>query len=209
VAAPTSKKTTVKVLCRECRRVTNHKILCSDLQSGDDEETGFWWREENSLIRCAGCDNVALLKSGINSESIPDDDVRIYPDPEHGREPLDDYWSLPTQPRKIYIETLKALDNKQPILAGIGIRAIVETVCKERKAKVGNLEKKIDDLKAQGVLTGAGADLLHKLRIIGNKAAHEVKPHTSRELSLAIDVINHLLLGVYILPKNAQETFEK
>lgn len=155
-----------------------------------------------------GCDSVALYRRDINSETLPEDHVEIFPNPDQGREPIDDYFSLPSQLRKIYLEALKALDAKQPILAGIGIRAIVETVCNDRSASGGTLEARIDHLKAQGILTPEGADLLHKLRVMGNKAAHEAAPHTERELSLAIDVINHLLLGVYILPKNAKETFK-
>jgi hypothetical protein len=59
-----------------------------------------------------------------------------------------------------------------------------------------------------GVLTQDGADILHKLRTLGNDAAHEVKPHSLQELGLAFDVVDHLLLGVYILPDHAKKTFK-
>jgi hypothetical protein len=155
-----------------------------------------------------GCDSVALYRHTVSSFSPEDPGDEIFPNPARGREPVSDYFRLPAQLRRIYMETLKAIDANQTVLSGIGIRAIIETVCKDRNASGGNLETKIDDLVTQGVLTKAGAKLLHKLRIIGNKAAHEVKPHTSAELSLAIDVVNHLLLGVYILPLHAEETFK-
>ena len=203
-----AKGATVLLQCRQCHHPTNHEVLYVDHQSGHSDEHDVWWEEENSLVRCLGCDNVALYRCSTNSESLPDEIKKIFPDPEQGREPIDDYIFLPRQLRKIYLETLQALDGKQAILAGIGIRAIIEMVCKERKASGANLEKKIDDLQSQGVLTLEGVKLLHKLRVIGNRAAHEAKPHSSRELSVAIDVVNHLLLGVYILPMNADETFE-
>lgn len=108
----------------------------------------------------------------------------------------------------IYLETIKALNSSQSILTGIGIRAIIETICKDKNANGGDLLNKIDDLVTQGVLTKEGAAILHKLRILGNKAAHEVRPHDDVQLGLALDVIDHLLLGVYVLPHHASKTFK-
>jgi len=39
---------------------------------------------------------------------------------------------------------------------------------------------------------------------MGNNAAHEVKPHKTEELVIAMRVIEHALQGVYILPKQAE-----
>jgi hypothetical protein len=68
--------------------------------------------------------------------------------------------------------------------------------------------EQIDDLTKQGVLTTDGAAILHKLRTLGNTAAHEVKPHTQKQLGLALDVVEHLLMGVYVLPARASSTFK-
>ena len=67
---------------------------------------------------------------------------------------------------------------------------------------------KIDNLAAQHVLTTASATILHKIRSLGNAAAHEVKPHSERQLGLAMDVVEHLLKDVYILPKLAEDEFD-
>jgi hypothetical protein len=40
---------------------------------------------------------------------------------------------------------------------------------------------------------------------MGNKAVHEIKEHETEELNAAIDVIDYLLKGVYILPKIAEK----
>jgi hypothetical protein len=44
------------------------------------------------------------------------------------------------------------MNNDQPVLTGIGIRALVETVCKDRKTKGKNLAEQIDDLVTIGAL---------------------------------------------------------
>ena len=107
---------------------------------------------------------------------------------------------LPASVAPIYDETHAALANKQPILAGVGIRALIETVCNEKGATGSSLEKKIDDLVTKGVLTRTGSETLHSMRILGNQAAHEVKPHSEETLNLAMDVVEHMLTDVYILP---------
>ena len=58
------------------------------------------------------------------------------------------------------------------------------------------------------ILTPVGADALHKLRTLGNKAAHEVEPHSIEQLNIAINVVEDLLRHVYILPKQVQLAFE-
>ena len=56
-----------------------------------------------------------------------------------------------------------------------------------------------------GVLTHMGAETLHSMRILGNEAAHEVKPHSEETLNLAMDVVEHMLNDVYILPAATSE----
>ncbi len=91
-----------------------------------------------------------------------------------------------------------------PVLTGIGIRAIVETVCRERSSPGRNLAEKIGGLITLNLITQTEAEILHDLRFMGNKAAHEVKAHTTEELNLAFDIVEHLLKAVYLLPEQAK-----
>ena len=140
-----------------------------------------------------------LRKTHNNSEDLTHF-VDIYPNPEDGRDAIDSDHLLPSNLQLIYNETIKSINFGQAVLTGMGIRAIVETVCKDKNANGKDLYAKINDLVKQRVLTKKEADILHELRIIGNEAAHEVKPHNNDTLTLALDVIDHLLKGVYILP---------
>lgn len=195
----------VKIQCRVCKHQTNHDILCVD--SYGKEYDGHYDRTENRMLKCLGCGCVSFHRKLTSSDPRLHEEVQIYPNPE-GREPINEYWHLPSQLKNIYLETLLALDNRQPILTGIGVRAVIEAVCEERSASGNTLEDKIDDLVFQKVLTPEGADFLHKLRIIGSKSAHEVEPHSSIELCLALDVIDHVLMDVYLLPRKAQTAFK-
>lgn len=132
----------------------------------------------------------------------------LYPSRVEGRKSLKDSHLLPSKVGHIYTETHKALCDGLPILVGIGLRAIIETVCKDKAAQGKNLLENIDDLEKKGMLTHDGAAILHKLRVLGNLAAHEVQPHSSEQLALALDVVEHLLEGAYIFPKKASRTFK-
>lgn len=203
--------------CGVCKRKTNHVVLASaDLSGTDEMNDGYeiHWSSNHEIVQCLGCDTISFRIASQNSE---DDPIQIgpnewaenvyeelYPNRNEGRVPIKDDYLLPTDIERIYTETIKAMNGDQPVLSGIGIRALIETTSKERNANGKDLMEKINDLVTQGVLTKDGADILHKLRVLGNKAAHEVKPHTTDQLSLAMDVIDHLLQGVYILPYHAK-----
>jgi len=209
------------VSCGECKRKTNHVVLVSADLSGTDElghEYEVHWSSNHQIIQCQGCDTISFRKANQNSQDSPiqigpdewEEDIyeELYPNRNEGRVPIKDVHLLPTDIERIYAETLKAMNGDQPVLSGIGIRALIETTSKERNANGKDLMEKINDLVTQGVLTKDGADILHKLRVLGNKAAHEVKPHSTDQLSLAMDVIEHLLQGVYILPYHAKRKFK-
>lgn len=59
-----------------------------------------------------------------------------------------------------------------------------------------------------GLLSVEGCDLLQKMRVLGNDAAHSVKPHTKEQLSVALDVVDNLLLNVYVLSHHSNTTFK-
>ncbi len=149
-------------------------------------------------------DDLEPSKEDPNSFVLADHES-LYPSRLVGAAPMADSHLLPSKLVRIYEETHSALSANLPVLAGIWIRAIVETLCAELIAKGKNLQGRIDDLAAQGVVTAAGAKILHSLRLLGNKAAHEVKPHRSEELLIAMQVVEHALQGVYILPKKAKQ----
>lgn len=210
----------VKVACTKCAGKTDHKVVASyDLRGDyDDGHHFFQWAIDHQVIQCLGCKTVSFRKASSNSEdwiqtSHDGDgeyvvDESIYPSRTEGVNGLgDDSHYLPANVGRIYDETLQALSSRSPVLAGIGLRALLETVCKEKEASGKDLHKQIDSLISVGVLTPASATILHKIRSLGNSAAHEVKPHSDKQLGLAMDIVEHLLKDVYILPKQADSEF--
>jgi len=214
-------KTKIKAPCSRCSLETNHRILTDvELEGHQIDEDGFLIYGTNDnfqTIQCLGCDHISFRQSHINSEddwieetsngieSVPRLYQKFYPKPEDYQSRLPELALLPNKIKLIYEETLVALNSDQKILTGIGIRAIIETVCKDRKADGKDLYRKINNLVEQSILTKDGAEILHKLRVLGNSAAHEVMPHEKSQLKLAFEVIDHLLQGVYVFPIHTKE----
>ncbi|MBK6779912.1 MAG: DUF4145 domain-containing protein [Gemmatimonadetes bacterium] len=202
----------IKVTCAACNQRTLHTILFAvDISEEDDSVH----TEHNyQTLECRGCEKVSFRTNWISSEDeYPDDDgvhfvpydhETLYPSRIAGAAPLADAYLLPPALNRIYEETHAALSANLPILAGIGIRAIVESLCTDRQARGPNLAVRIDALVTQGVMTTAGATILHSLRHMGNTAAHEVMPHKPEDLLTAMRVVEHALQGVYILPRHAE-----
>lgn len=205
----------VDIPCIKCSGRTSHEVVVSVDKSG--HEPDFDWYHAYQIIRCKGCKTLSYREVSATSDDyvqIADDDVRIqemetlFPPRIEGRKDLgDDVMHLPLKLRKIYHETVNALANDSPILVGIGLRAIVETICKEKNAAGKDLYEKINDLESKQVLMPSGAKILHKIRSLGNDAAHEVKPHTLKQLSVAMGVVEHMLKDVYVLPTIIEEVF--
>jgi Domain of unknown function (DUF4145) len=72
----------------------------------------------------------------------------------------------------------------------------------------GNLFEKNNQFVVSGVLAKTRADTLHRIRALGNDAAHEVKKHTTEQLTITHDIIEHLLDEIYILPAKTLAAFK-
>lgn len=208
----------IVVPCAKCSGKTNHVVLLSADISGEENSVDYYWSESYQIIQCRGCQTISFRTESSNSEDY--DEVEggwqhaiyesLYPSRIKGRAGIgNEIHYLPTNVHRIYQETLSALNNNLPVLTGVGLRALVEAVCKEKMAQGNNLFEQIGDLVKKNVLTPTGESILHKIRTLGNKAAHEVKPHDDKQLALAMDVIEHLLKDVYILPKMVEEEFDE
>lgn len=204
----------LRISCIECKHETNHKVLVSANVNRTSEEHNEWdefinsfteW-EKYQVAQCLGCNSILFREELTNDNHYPNSPViNIYPNPEQ-RFSIEHIDLLPRNDIKsIYAETLKAINSNQPILAGIGIRTVLDAITQEQKTRGNDLKEKIDNLVDKGVITGHEAETLHKLRDIGNKATHATIAYSNDELSVAMDVIEHLLQKIYILSYNVSQ----
>lgn len=204
--------------CACCGKETAHKALVEvDLSDeSPDGDIKVWY--QYYIVQCQGCKTVSFCEENQCTEDTDVDsegglylitNQKVYPGRIAGRPVLDNIYELPHGVARIYTQTHEALCSKLSILSGIGLRAIIEAVCKERNATGKNLIEKIDDLVNQGIITKDGAKILHSIRLLGNEAAHETKANTEDELYTAFEVVEHLLKTVYLIPRKAQKLKNK
>lgn len=225
-----SRGKSLAVTCNRCAIETKHKILAAVevdhramntwIEDGHEiEYEEMWATADYEIIRCLNCESVSFRESRMFSEDtnfdprieldIPVERVEVYPKHLLGRKGITELSHLPSNVTEIYHETRSALANDLGILAGMGLRALIEAVCKEKKAKGKNLELLIDDLVTKGFLARMSADFLHSLRILGNAAAHDGKKHSDQDLLSALEIVENLLVTVYILPVRAKNLPKK
>jgi hypothetical protein len=209
---------TIWVSCPYCGRVTCHKIL-TDVESLYTEDTepglGLRWWENFLTIQCQGCWGVSFCQESRDDitpiDCDGDEGSPLDPDPVTRTlfprrvlgcpEMPDARYHLPQGIYSIYKETRDAFCTQMAVLTGLGIRAIVEAVCREKVGEEGGLNQKINRLAAARLISEQEAQVLHSLRFMGNAAAHEAKSHTQDELRTAFEVVEHLLKGVFVLPR--------
>lgn len=210
----------LSVKCNTCERDTYHTVVRAvDYKSTDDAEpdhvieNGLSLNGTAQIIVCNGCNTISFRDKHFFSED-PGPNVSIYPPREEQSASnelylRDEMYAVPRIVKTIYHETFSAIKRKNPTLAGIGLRAIIELVCKDKGINVRGIEAKIDKLVEKGFLTCDGAEILHGIRIIGNEAAHDGKAPKRKQINAAMKIIDHLLLGIYIIPEEAADALPK
>lgn len=201
----------LKLPCPSCVVSTAHVVVVSVDKAHNEEH--FWWSESYQVVRCMGCETYSFRREYTDSESfiqISETDweqeivVDLYPYRASGRRDLGKHVRyLPAAVKQVYMETLHALNGESPLLAGAGIRILVEAVCQAHKVQGRNLKAKIDKLVEMGIITQAGSEVLHKIRTLGNSSVHEIQPFSTRQLSVAMDIVENMLREVFILPRLA------
>ncbi|MCE2746234.1 MAG: DUF4145 domain-containing protein [Burkholderiales bacterium] len=208
-----TKSTTIWTACSSCDRDTKHTILFSA------EESEYEYRIDRTyqIVECCGCETKSFRKTVSYIEDaykIDEDewevpqDISSYPAVLKGHQALPGIRRAPKLVREIYTQSLDAIKNQSNILAGIGLRATIEAICNERQVTGRSLEARIDKLAKSGFISQNDADRLHAIRFMGNDAAHEIHAAELEGLLVALRVVEHLIISVYILDKDADGVLE-
>lgn len=206
----------IEISCGECACTTRHRVLTEVRDHIDDGCVTLW--RQFQIVQCQGCLTLSFCEASQFSEDMDFDEDgqefipttrKLFPSRVAGRPLMNEAHLLSPEVYRVYQETHAALCAELSVMAGLGVRTIVEAVCRDKKMKSRDLQAGIDALQAAGFITPAGAEILHNLRQMGNAAAHEMKAHTQEEIGAAVDVLEYLLQGVYVIPKLAERLPKK
>jgi Domain of unknown function (DUF4145) len=201
--------------CNDCQKMTNHIVLFRKRLTTYDDS----YRENSPhheshtdymIIQCNGCDETSFVIRSIGG-MFADEDSQIghfdenFPNGEYDFYVVllseEEQSTLPKTLKKLYKEVEGAFKKEANILAGVGLRMLVESICLERKIQGKNLKEKIKNLNSAGLISANEIPILDKLRLLGNFSAHEIKGFSNEMLEYALGIINHILKSIYVLPK--------
>jgi Domain of unknown function (DUF4145) len=200
--------------CTNCKRQTIHDLLHDELEKHIAEDGTCTWKVYE-LIRCFGCQNISFHFSDCRSRtSDPHSEVlsaksEYYPNSRDCREPIEGVEKFPEVTQSIYKELLKVVHEDTRLLAAIGLRTLLESVCRDQSYTWRHLYEGIEDLSVYGILSFTQVEFLHACRFMGNVAAHEIVAPTMAELVAALDIAETLLKTIYILPEKAKSISSK
>lgn len=209
----TKAPTEIQSPCVSCDRDTWHEILYKHTES----EFDYRMDTVHQVLQCRGCKTLSFRKVVIDFETaypISEDewdvqeDVFNYPRVLKGHGHFKKLWEVPTVVRDIYKQSLYAIRDESNILAGIGLRATVEAICNDQSIQGRTLDKRIDGLAKAGLISQKDAERLHAIRFLGNDAAHEIRASTEEHLRVALKIIEHLLITLYILDSQTDGTLD-
>lgn len=205
---------TIKSYCRSCYKKTNHNIL-KEVEESNYEE--YRYDVSYQILECLGCDTKSFREVFYDIEAqypLYDDyweipkEISIYPRVIEGHKEIDNLYQLPDIVRITYSEVLVALRHNSKILAGLGLRSVVEAVCNNLDIPGQKLEARINKLTSSGYISKNDAERLHGIRFMGNDAAHDIKEPKKESLSVALQIIEHLIASIYILEKKVTGNIE-
>ena len=204
----------MKLPCNFCGQQTNHEVVRSHTQSH--------WFEDNpdmqidyakhtwEIIQCAGCDLVSFRELLSTSEEWGPTETR-YPEADKDQLAAKSFLQVPANIYRIYRESIRSFNIGNHILCAAGLRIVIEGICEDAMTTedAKNLDKKIDDLHEQGILSKKHAKILQTLRSIGNKAVHELRPPQKDDLKEAIEIVEHTLENLYGLSEKGNKLLAK
>ena len=182
----------VKMYCGACDGTTNHRVL-GKKENPSTAHDSFSRTVIHYLGECAGCESVCY---GISTWRVGDYDPdgeeelqwKTYPRAQGERDTVDEHHNFPRRVRVIYREVIGAINTELSVLAAVGLRALIEEVCRDQKVKGKNLKDLIDGLALRDILSSRHAGILHGHRFMGNAAIHEVAEADFSELIAALEI---------------------
>lgn len=203
-------------VCASCSKKTNHDILFEHIESAPPEYD-YHCRTKYLVVRCRGCGHVSFTEIFEDFENMirtdydswsPETIEKNYPFFLEGHRGIIKSYLIPNPVRQIYDETLESIKVGNYILAGVGLRAIIEAISNEQNISGRNLDVKISNLSTKGIISKEDSKKLHAIRFMGNDSAHEVRSYSREQVFLAFQIIEYLLQSLYILKNEAARSLE-
>lgn len=174
--------------CKICKATVDAKVHAH--YDGYDEE--MLVPERYSFAECPRCHSPFILFQNYWGDQW-DSPGRLYP-------PSDDLvgWTIPTPIRNAFTEAVRCINAKIFTASMIMCRKTLEGVCDDHQAAGKTLKDRLESLKNKGVIEGRLFEWADELRLVGNRATHNVDVEvTPQDAADAVEFARALLEYTY------------
>ena len=199
-----------KVHCNRCGIDTEHTVAHEEDRSVSEQidkdtvVTAYSWYR---LITCNGCKSVSMEHMRGHSEDWdpetgPSYSMEYFPPRTFRRAPqwLSD-GKIPEYIRRSLEDLYVALQNKLNVLAGIGIRALLESLMVKTVGDKGRFAENLKALGSAGHVSRGQYELLESTLEIGHAAMHRNFVPPDEALVACMDVTEHVIQSIYVFPR--------
>jgi hypothetical protein len=153
-----------------------------------------WCKKDSAFLRLVTITNRSIDGS-IRQTFETVDLEQVWPNQTPRELPLE----APNVVREVFAEAALAEAAGAFRLAGVGYRAAVEQIVKERGSNGKNLYERITGLTRLGASQDI-VDALHEARFVGNDAAHDALAYSAEEIADIAELINEAVMVLYVQP---------
>ena len=202
-----------KIHCNSCNQETNHRYIAEsnkryyEVENHDGQDHLVYQETiDYEFWSCLGCDT-ALIEEKFNCSGMQDyngEDVyeyQYYPPRSNvlKREPKK-FIHIEKNLKSTYEEIIQTSNLNLQIVSAMGIRALLEGICIQEgidDIKAYHLNGKIDKLKDESNIPDGIIEGLQSLKFIGDDATHKLTSTSKHNISIAIDLLEALLINLY------------
>ncbi|WP_198033083.1 DUF4145 domain-containing protein [Methylosinus sp. PW1] len=186
--------------------------MAEDESVTHDDDLVLQWVDRFEMVKCLGCETVALRHVSGWVDAPDDMTIITYPPPMARRVPL---WLSPVRlpvenhiPQLIHDlmrETYTAVQNNSRRLAAMGVRATLEAVMVEKVGDFHSFAANLDKFKGAGYISERQLDVLTSILEAGHAAIHRAWEPSAEDISKLLDVAESIIASVYLHEKQAEE----
>lgn len=195
-----------KAHCNKCGGETNHLVLHTDSTRWANDEASITGGTEYEMLKCAGCDKIVLREREWCSEDDPhsEPNVKFFPPTTFRPEPkwLTDFYLEFPPGQDVLHDILKeiyvALQNAQPYLAAMGIRALLEQVMIEKVGDNKTFGENLKRFEEAGHVSSRQREQLATILDVGSAAIHRGYKPSEDDLTTMIELTEVLIQSIYL-----------
>ncbi|SEM09460.1 DUF4145 domain-containing protein [Acinetobacter sp. DSM 11652] len=210
-------------LCIGCKTYLKHEVLVDIYHTHDEYDGILTMYYNHRILRCINCDLISYQDKTVNSEYVDqigeEDDgtpiweenelIQVYPLRDNETAFSKEFEKiLPEEIYSTYEEVITALNNKMPLLTGLGLRTLLEQIVKYF-GKFDDLGIILTQFEEDGYISTKQRALLDDIRYLGNDAAHRADPKSRKDLILHLKVLENLIQQLFVYYKLEEESQKK